>query len=159
MKTIQIIFFTHMLMRSVYSQEAVPTDIEQFLKTRSSYEKIDLDSYNSSTTQYQYDVYFCDAAYKSVRGNIIVTALVRKKAIIGYHIQVSMKERKNSPYGSSEIEEAISISYDLNRYEKMTSGMVGDNDTITLNWIYVDKAKINEAKRDVMNDLAQKIKP
>jgi len=157
--TLNTILVTLILVISVHSQESVPSDIGKFLETRPSYKKVDLKTYNASATHYKYDVYFCDSAYTSSRDNVVITALVRKQQIIGYHIQVTQTTRKNSPIRSGDIEKAISMAFDLERYNKVLGGTVGDGRNTTYNGIYVDRSKMNEAKMEAVNELAKKLKP
>lgn len=109
----------------IASAHASVTNIEEFLKTRPSYKKMTQEEIEEVGSQYRYDVFFADSAYRSERGDVTVTVLVRKGHVIGYHVQITYDTSKENPIDGNDMEAAIAKAYDLTRYTNVRQGHVG----------------------------------
>ena len=157
MKTI----FASVVLWTVFlsATSASESEINDFLKTRPSFKQLSPEEIEAVPSQYKYDSYFVDSAYRSVRDHITITILVRKNSIIGYHIRITTTDRKSAPLNSNDFEEAIAKAYDLSKFEKAVNGSIGVNNMSTEHWIYVDKKRVAAARAEKIEDLIELLKP
>ena len=134
-------------------------EIEKFLESRPSFKALSAKEVAEGDSLFPYDVYFVDSAYRSERGDIVITALVRKKQIVAYHITISIEDRRDPPLGSNEMDDAITSAYDRERFSETFTGTVGVNDRATLHWMLVDKEAWDSARQEEVEKLAKRLKP